>query len=504
MGWWYAPPPPSQPPLPPKSSGAQAWGNAPPTPIGPGAVLAALRSTWPVEQWPVQSSATVASQLANTLPAPPFPVPFPNAALQETIRAAWPAESWPSQVLEGGGVGALTANPFVPPVPIFSSNAANRVILQAAWSPPESWPAQHGTNIAGILATPVNPPVIFPAAPMAVRLSILHSWPQEMWRAQSEPGIAAGLAQLQIPPIYIPSSRVPVFTGILRAWPQEDWAAQAGARGAGGWFVPTAIYTPSPVRHLEYLIWPQPDWPAQRGANIASLFATGVAPLPWINRALQNQLLASWPQEMWAAQRAAALVPGFATPPPTYPYNNLPLFYSVRSAWPQEWWDYQTQAPAGGITAGPFVPPIGPLILSEAIYIIVNANLLVAVPFIYEASDTIPPGYVIATIPPAGTQLPIWTPVTIVVSGGPAYAFGDVQVGDYGGFTAQVARDQIYAANLSLNSYRWQVSNDLAGNVIDQFPPPNVFVVPGTLVQLTLSLGPPQPPLPTPPVPSGP
>ena len=144
-----------------------------------------------------------------------------------------------------------------------------------------------------------------------------------------------------------------------------------------------------------------------------------------------------------------------------------------------------------GLPLGSTIPPVTAEILSAAIFRIVNANLLVAIPLLFQHSNTIPPGYVIDTIPPTGSVLPIWSPVQIIVSIGPAYPFGKVSVPYVVGMTAQAARDALFAAGLSLDRYSWQIDSATAGTVIAQSPAassPPVF--PGTLVRLTLSMGP--------------
>jgi hypothetical protein len=156
---------------------------------------------------------------------------------------------------------------------------------------------------------------------------------------------------------------------------------------------------------------------------------------------------------------------------------------------------------ANGIPLGSTVPPVTAEILSAAIFRIVNANLLVSVPFLYQASNTIPPGYVINTIPPTGSMLPIWSAVEIIVSSGPAFPFGNVSTPNLIGMTAQTARDQVYASKLSLDRYLWAIDPSSAGTVIAQSIAPASVVLPGTVIQLTLSLGPTKPPIPTPALP---
>src|SRR5277367_1415508 len=104
-GWFYNPPPP-QPAAVHFPPNATASANVPPNPVGPGSLL---------------------------------------------IRSLWPQESWPSQVLIGGGVGALTASVFTPPVAIAATNPAILAAIRMAWGP-ELWGAQRAAQIASLFA----------------------------------------------------------------------------------------------------------------------------------------------------------------------------------------------------------------------------------------------------------------------------------------------------------------------------------------------------------------
>ena len=472
-------------------------GNAPPVPMGAsavksaqGAALYALRETWAPEDWPAQRGATVASQLATAWlnPATPgYPIPFYNAANWNQIRALWPAENWPSQVLIGGGVGALTAAPFIPSAAIYTTNQPLRTILRASWWTPESWPAQSGATVAGRLATVVNPPVIFPAPPYSQRMAILLSWPQEQWYAQSEGAVAAGLAQIQQPPLYLPSTRVPQLALINSQWPRDDWRAQSAPAGAGAWFVPLVTALPVPPRHFEVLQWPQESWPVQRGATIASLFALAPQAQPFTAVAQLMALVQSWPQEQWATQRAAIIASLFAAEPASNPFTNVSLQMILRGIWQAEQWAPQSAPLVAGMIAPIVPPPIPRVLVSTAVYAIVNAGLEV---FIQYATDpVIPAGFVISQVPAEFTTVPEWTVVTLTVSTGPAAPPGHTAVPPLIGLFAKDATTALQTSLLSVDRYLWKIDPSAEGTVIAQSIASPLVVPVGTIVQLTLSAG---------------
>ena len=134
--------------------------------------------------------------------------------------------------------------------------------------------------------------------------------------------------------------------------------------------------------------------------------------------------------------------------------------------------------------------PAGALLTQQAIYNLVNAGLEVFITYGYD--PVLPPGYLIAQFPPAGTPLPPFSVVTLVDSRGPSPVpggVGNVTVPFLNGMTAQDARDAIFAARLSLGFYSWTISAQTAGTVVAQNPIALSSVKPGTIVTLTLSLG---------------
>lgn len=130
------------------------------------------------------------------------------------------------------------------------------------------------------------------------------------------------------------------------------------------------------------------------------------------------------------------------------------------------------------------------LLVQQAIFSLVNAGLEVFITYGY--STTVPRGYVIRLDPPAGTALPPFSVVTIEASQGlpPAPGVGQTVVPDMQGMTAQDARNAIYSAGLSLGQGSWVISAQTSGTVVSQSIAALMPVPYGTIVQLTISLGP--------------
>lgn len=134
--------------------------------------------------------------------------------------------------------------------------------------------------------------------------------------------------------------------------------------------------------------------------------------------------------------------------------------------------------------------PAGSLLVQQAVFNLVNAGLEVFITYGY--SMTVPYGYVISQNPPAGTPLPPFSVVTIVASEGfpPAPGVLSTITPSLNGLTAQDARNALFAAGLSLGQSIWVISAQTAGTVVSQNIPALMPVPYGTIVQLTLSLGP--------------
>lgn len=312
-GWFFAPAPP-QPATVHVPPNATASTNVPPNPVGPGSLL---------------------------------------------IRSLWPAESWPTQELIGGGVGALTATPFVPPVAIAATNPTVLAAIRQAWAP-EQWAAQRAAQIASFFATVTNPPVVYPMPPAAQAIA-RSLWPQESWYAQSEAGIASGIAQTQLPPVYQPWSIVPRMALLRSLWLPEDWRAQAGARYAA-WIPPPATAIPTVIRHLEIGIWTPDTWGAQAGTRDAAIFAGVPAPYPYVNQWLAAALRSAWPPENWPAQTFPDIASGQSPLTPPVPQQPSQLAISL---WPGESWGSQPGTRGAAILAVPQLLVFMPFVVGE-------------------------------------------------------------------------------------------------------------------------------------------
>lgn len=368
-GWFYNPPPP-QPAAVHSPPNAAAQSNIPPNPIGPGSLL---------------------------------------------IRSLWPQETWPSQELIGGGVGALVAPVFVPPVAIAATNPSVLTTIRQSWLA-EQWAAQRAAQIASLFAGVVTGPIAYPSRP-ATLASLPGRWPPEQWYAQSEAGIASGLAQTQLPAVYSPNWYGDTLLLLVSTWPREDWRAQTGPKSAG-WYPKTAIYTPRPVPHWEWQQWPQEQWGAQTGARIAAQFGTVPAALPYVNRALAAALRSIWLPENWAAQTFPDIASGQALLPPAMP--RAPSQFPI-SQWPVEFWGPQGGTRDAGILALPQIAVLMPWVVGELrdVAIAQLQSLFGAIITLQYVFSGAPPLTVVDQSIPTGTPVGAGTAVTLEISQGP-------------------------------------------------------------------------------------
>lgn len=370
MAGWFYPPVPQPQQLVSAPAGAVPWTNVPPNPIGSGANLAAICSTWPTESWPAQSGDIVASQLAAVAPAP---------------RSA------------------------VGPIP-----AATAVAINATW-PREQWSAQEAGNTASLLAA-VTTPVIFPSPLRAVGAAIASVWLPESWRAQSEAGIASGLAQIQLPPIYQPWSTVSKMAVLRSVWLPEDWPTQAAARG-GGWIPQQQPIAPQPtmIRHLEIQLWTAETWGPQSGMRDAAILALVPAPLPYTNRWLSAALRAAWLPEDWPAQTFPDIASGESplTPPPPQPPSQFAI-----SLWPIELWNAQYGTRDAAILATPQIITFMPNVVGELqnVAIAQLQSLFQAVITLQYVFSGAPPEIVVAQSIAPGTLVTPGEAVTLQIS----------------------------------------------------------------------------------------
>ena len=101
-----------------------------------------------------------------------------------------------------------------------------------------------------------------------------------------------------------------------------------------------------------------------------------------------------------------------------------------------------------------------------------------------EASATVAQGKVIGTEPPAGTELQVGSPVSVLVSSGPA----QVRVPDVSGDSKSGAEAALTAVGLAVGTVGEQVStSEAAGNVLSQAPAAGSSVRTGSKVNLTIA-----------------
>ncbi len=370
MGHWYNPPPAAQPAS-VHAPVATAQSNIPPNPVGPGSLL---------------------------------------------IRSIWPQESWPTQELTGGGVGALVASVFTPPIAIAATNPAVLAAIRMAWVP-EQWSAQRAAQIASLFAGVTTGPIAYPSPPVALA-SVRGLWPQESWYAQSESGIASGIAQIQQPPLYLPRPFARGMALLRSAWPGEDWPVQTAVRGAG-WIPQQQPVAPLPtvIRHLEILQWVPDTWSAQIGARNATPFAGAPAATPYVNRWLTAALRSAWLPESWPAQTFPDIAGGQAPLPPAIP--RPPSQFPI-SLWPLEFWGPQGGTRDAAILANATILVFMPYVVGKPknVAIAQLLSLFGAVITLQYVFSGAPVGIVVAQSIPAGTPVGSGTPVTLQISMG--------------------------------------------------------------------------------------
>jgi eukaryotic-like serine/threonine-protein kinase len=110
-------------------------------------------------------------------------------------------------------------------------------------------------------------------------------------------------------------------------------------------------------------------------------------------------------------------------------------------------------------------------------------------------SDTLPKDYVVSTDPPAGKALKPGSPVTVVVAQGPY----PVHVPSVVGMQLDQARGQLEAAGFQVAVTQGNDPTAPANQVLSQDPPGNqgLASASGVTVTLTVSAGPPSPPMPS-------
>lgn len=105
-------------------------------------------------------------------------------------------------------------------------------------------------------------------------------------------------------------------------------------------------------------------------------------------------------------------------------------------------------------------------------------------------SNTVAAGYVISQTPDPGTEVEEGSTVTVVISRGKQ----TLTLPNFTGYTEAEAIEQIKALDLNAKSITEYSDTVPAGKVIRQSPSPNEELMPGSTVQIVVSLGPTPPP----------
>lgn len=140
---------------------------------------------------------------------------------------------------------------------------------------------------------------------------------------------------------------------------------------------------------------------------------------------------------------------------------------------------------------GPTPPPAyAGITLPDAIYIAVNADLIVGQPIRWQYDPIVPYNYVISQNPAAGTSVKPMTTVYFVASLGPAPITDFATVPPVVGLMILDAQRAITDANCNATNVIWQYSDTVPGNyVISQSLPAGTAVAIGTQVIITVSAG---------------
>lgn len=200
------------------------------------------------------------------------------------------------------------------------------------------------------------------------------------------------------------------------------------------------------------------------------------------------------PNVIGQAQAAASAVitgAGFAVGTVTQQYDPAPAGTVI------------SQSPLGGTMAVPdtpvnlvvsrgpqpvvIVPNIVGLSPGSAAAALLTADLIVGV-LTEQHSATVPAGLVISQNPPAGAQVLAGTPVDAAISLGPQ----PIPVPNVVGLPQAAAEAAILGAGLAVGTVTEETSETVpAGSVASQDPAAGVEVLPGTPVNIVVSLGPP-------------
>lgn len=414
-----------------------------------------------------RSGGAVGPAVAHEIDRPP-PI---GPRLSQAAVSRWEPQSWGVQrsslIVQPGITTSIPPGVMEPPDP-------------AAWGLWAPWEAQSRTRYAAVVALP-PPPQQPPRQHNAAIYAAIGVWTPPEWSAQRARPVAA-LAGSVPAPFYLPYSTAPLYALALQ-WQPASWAAQRSQLATPpplppGDEPPGFFYPPELAQFGYY-----DPWPAQRASRFSPLIPHPRvdAPKP-TSFARLYEVARIWEPPSWPSQRGPIIVSVIPPPPVNPPPVGRPSGWHVlQDSWLPPRWDAQT--------AEAFLHPWSGELLSVMVYKLVNAGLEPYI--IWKPDPTVPYGFVISVDPPIGTTLPEWTPVTVYASSGPPnLAPGYIATPDCRGLMATVAADEIAAANLSLGAPEWVVDNSDGGTVLSQQPQPGALVLPGTIVTLTLSMGP--------------
>jgi serine/threonine-protein kinase len=103
-----------------------------------------------------------------------------------------------------------------------------------------------------------------------------------------------------------------------------------------------------------------------------------------------------------------------------------------------------------------------------------------------EASEEVAAGWVVRTLPPAGSEIRVGSTVTLVISSGPER----VEVPDVVGRDVEDARDLLDARGLTADVVRKETQDAEAGTVLEQTPPAGRRIPAGSTVELVVAAEP--------------
>jgi beta-lactam-binding protein with PASTA domain len=178
-------------------------------------------------------------------------------------------------------------------------------------------------------------------------------------------------------------------------------------------------------------------------------------------------------------------VPSFV--PPNAQYSQVVASQSI----PPNTYVNPAQYPSG-VPITLIMQPVvtGLVTVPQAIYTIVNDSLIVGQPIQWVYNANVPYNYVISQSPPAGSVLPLYTPVYLTASLGPPPITQTLITPNVVGSMILDARQAMVSAGLNVTNPIWQYSSTVQGDyVIAQSVAPGTIITQGTSVTLTVSAG---------------